>query len=175
MRGYDTQQVDSYLTEVKKVFETKNFASASVTSSDLRNKSFDLKRKGYDPRYVDSALDRLEELFFENEKQQFFVEYGAEEWNRFVAELVQELLGRMTRPKNERFKKTNILAHGYRRSQVDAALDQISKAFRKPGAVKPSQIRQVRFYAQRGGYDEAQVDAYLDSLVEYLLATKPRP
>ncbi|HUH52754.1 MAG TPA: DivIVA domain-containing protein [Microbacteriaceae bacterium] len=172
-RGYDRRQVENYLEEVKTVFyEPTSNHNSKITSKQLREKSFVLKNKGYDPRYVDAALDRLEDLFFERERNLIIETQGRESWDASVNQLLVELLGRLKKPRTARFKKRSFLAHGYRISQVDAALDQIMSVINRAELINVTQIRQVRFHPQRGGYDEAQVDAFLDGVVEYLLSVK---
>lgn len=172
LKGYDKEQVDSYLKMVKAVFYNETEVTTSITSNELRTKSFDLRNKGYDPRYVDAALDRLEDVFYAREREDFLKKNGYAAFKQKNDNLLQELKGRMERDKKERFKTRSFLAHGYKISQVDAALDQITQVISRPGIVKPNQIRHLRFHSQRGGYDEAQVDAFLDAVIDYLLATK---
>lgn len=172
-RGYDRRQVENYLEDVKKVFyDSSANPDIKITSKQLREKSFVLKNKGYDPRFVDAALDRLEDLFFERERNQIIDTEGKESWDNSVNMLFVELLGRLKRPRAARFKTRSFLAHGYKVSQVDAALDQIMTVINRAELINVNQIRQVRFHPQRGGYDEAQVDAFLDGVVEYLLSVK---
>lgn len=171
-KGYDKEQVDSYLQTVKAIFYNEPATTSSITAKDLRTKSFNLRNKGYDPRYVDAALDRLEDVFYAREREEFLKKNGYTVFKQKNDKLLQELYGRMEREKKQRFKTRSFLAHGYRISQVDAALDQIAQVISKPGIVKPNQIRHLRFHSQRGGYDEAQVDAFLDAVVDYLLAVK---
>lgn len=171
-KGYSPQQVDSFLDDVKLAFENPQVENSRVTSKALRAKSFDMKRNGYDPRYVDAALDRLEELFYQREKTVLIAKHGRVQWDARAEELGKEIAGRISLPHTERFKRTNLLAHGYNLTQVDAVLDQISTVLGRPNVIKTSQIRQVRFHAQRKGYDEAQVDAFLDAVIEFLLAIK---
>lgn len=171
-RGYDTHQVDEFLARAKVTFEDQLDPSKGLTSGELRRASFKFRRKGYEPRFVDSALDRLEEVFFERERRAYLRENGQQKWAQLVDELERDLFGRMKRSHGERFKRRGIFAHGYRRTQVDIALDKIALAFQQGNQVKTSDVRNVRFHLQRDGYDEAQVDAYLDAVVEYLLAKR---
>lgn len=171
-RGYDTKQVDAFLNRAKVTFEEPENSKKGLTSGELRRASFKLKRRGYEPRFVDSALDRLEEVFFERERRGYIRSHGQQKWAQLLSSLERDIYGRMNRDHGERFKRRSFFAHGYRRSQVDAALDQIARAFQQGNQVKTADVRNVRFHLQRNGYDEAQVDAYLDAVVEYLLAKR---
>lgn len=171
--GYEPKQVEEYLDRVKKFFETPDFDHEDkITSTHLRNKSFRLKRKGYDPRFVDAALERLEDVFFERERKEIIKKQGQKVWSQNVQELFEDICFRMQKDRGVRFKKTSFMAYGYKISQVDAVIDQLADAIEKSEYVKPTQVRQVKFHSQRSGYNEAQVDAFLDGVTEYFLSIK---
>lgn len=171
LRGYDPQQVDEFLERARLTFEHQA-SKEPLTSADLRRVSFPLKKHGYEPRFVDAALDRLEEVFFERERRSFIKEHGQDAWNELVNSLAADLRARLERSRKSRFRTSSWFAHGYRKSQVDAVTDQLLHAMDHDMRVSTKEIRNLRFHLQRGGYDETQVDVFLDACVEFLLATK---
>ena len=114
MRGYVPSEVDAYLELVKRTYESDPSLRTPVTASDIRTKGFKLTKRGYDPRYVDAALDRLEEVLFDRERRDFQTREGVAAWEKHVAQLRRELFGRMRRERTTRFKRTSIFSSGYR-------------------------------------------------------------
>lgn len=172
MKGYEQREVEEYLKLVKRTYEGDTTLQSPVLSSDIRHKGFSLTKKGYDPRFVDAALDRLEEVLFERERQSFQETHGLEAWQARVGKLSKELAGRMRRERGDRFSRRSVFSSGYRISQVDAVIDQIADRLDQQLEIRVNDIRTVRFYPQRRGYDEAQVDAFLDAVVELLLSQR---
>ncbi|RGE21535.1 DivIVA domain-containing protein [Leucobacter sp. wl10] len=172
-RGYHPEQVDDFLALARTAYEGAGAASAPMTAEDVRRAAFGVKRGGYATRYVDAALDRLEEVFFERERRARLRAEGEDAWWEETRQLLSEVRGRIQRQKGKRFRRRGIFATGYRRSQVDAFLDRISEMFeRRELGLKPAEVRDVVFHSEWRGYDEDQVDALLDSVVELILATR---
>lgn len=171
-KGYKPDQVDVFITRVKRTYEQDSTLDKPVTSDIIRQKSFSLIKNGYDPRFVDAALDRLEEVIFERERRAFQTKHGIRDWEKRVATLSRELAGRMKRDPGKRFNRRSIFASGYRMTQVDAVIDQLAERLDQGLEVRVNDVRTVRFFLQRRGYDEAQVDSYLDAVVEYLLSQR---
>ena len=170
-KGYQPKQVDEFLNRARTAYEDN--AAKPLTASDVRNLAFKMQRHGYVPRYVDAALDRLEDVFFERERRSQMRELGEDEWWRATRGLLSEVRGRIDRPRGKRFRHRGILARGYRRSQVDAFLDRIGEMFHnREVSVTSSEVREVVFHPQWRGYDEEQVDALLDALVDIILSTR---
>ncbi|MBK0421035.1 DivIVA domain-containing protein [Leucobacter sp. CSA2] len=172
--GYDQEQVDQFLEAARTTYDgAAPEAGDRMTSEDVRRMAFPVKRGGYSARYVDAAMDRLEEVFFERERRERVRSDGEDAWWEETRQLLSEVRGRMRRPRGQRFRKRGLFATGYRRSQVDAFLDRISGMFeRREIEIQPSEVRDVVFHSQWRGYDEDQVDALLDAVVEMILATR---
>ncbi len=168
-RGYDRKAVDAFLEEARLSYDGE---SDSVDSSRVRDTAFPLKPGGYQTRYVDAALDRLEDVFFERERRKFLREHGGDRWRQELRELGYEVQARAARPKGRRFRRRGLLTFGYRRSQVDAFVDRISDALSGVTTITPVDVRESVFHSEWRGYDEAQVDAYLDAVVELLLSSR---
>lgn len=170
-KGYQPKQVDAFLDRARQAYE--NGEASSLTAADVRSLAFKMQRKGYAPRYVDAALDRLEDVFFERERRALVREIGEDEWWRETRGLLSEVRGRIGRPRGKRFARRSRLARGYRRSQVDAFLDRVGAMFEnREVSMTPSEVREAVFHGQLGGYDEEQVDALLDALVDIILSTR---
>jgi DivIVA domain-containing protein len=172
-RGYHPEQVDDFLTRARAAYEGSGATPVSMTAEDVRHTAFAVKRGGYTPRYVDAAMDRLEEVFFERERRALLRAQGDDAWWAETRQLLSEVRGRIQRTRGKRFRRRGIFATGYRRSQVDAFLDRIAEMFeRRELALKPAEVRDVVFHSEWRGYDEDQVDALLDAVVELILATR---
>lgn len=170
-KGYRPEQVDAFLDRARAAYEEGG--AQAIASADLRGLAFKMQRHGYSARHVDAALDRLEDVFFERERRAVVREIGEDEWWRQTRGLLSEVRGRIGRPRGKRFRRRSALALGYRRSQVDAFLDRVGTMFaNREISMTPSDVREVVFHAQVGGYDEAQVDALLDALVDIILSTR---
>lgn len=169
--GYQQEQVDRFLEDARSAYE--GAGDEAMTSIAVRRRAFPVKRGGYAARYVDAAMDRLEEVFYERERRARVRAAGEEAWWDETRQLLSEVRGRMNRPRGKRFRRRGFFATGYRRSQVDAFLDRVSEMFeRRELVLQPAEVRDVVFHSQWRGYDEEQVDALLDSVVELILATR---
>ena len=51
-----------------------------VTALEIRGLAFPLKKRGYSARFVDAAMDRLEEVFYERERRARMAQIGEEAW-----------------------------------------------------------------------------------------------
>jgi DivIVA domain-containing protein len=168
-RGYDIDAVNEFLERARQTYDGTTVA---VTADDVRDAAFPLKRSGYETRFVDAALDRLEDVFFERERRQFLRERGGDQWRAELRSLGNDVQGRASRPKGHRFRRRGILSSGYRRSQVDAFVERISDALSGVTSMSPAVVREAVFHSEWRGYDEAQVDAFLDAVVDLLLSER---
>ena len=170
--GYQQEQVDAFLERARTTYEGAG-GEIGMTSEEVRRTAFAVKRGGYAARYVDAAMDRLEEVFFERERRARMRAAGEEAWWEETRELLSEVRGRLHRPRGRRFRRRGIFATGYRRSQVDAFLDRVADMFEnRELGFTPAEVRDVVFHPQWRGYDEDQVDALLDGVVELILSTR---
>lgn len=171
--AYNPAQVDEFLTLARSAYEGAPDQATTLTAREVRGAAFAVKRGGYAARYVDAALDRLEEVFFERERRAAIRSGDEDAWWDETRALLSEVRGRIGRPRGHKFKRRSILATGYRRSQVDAFLERVGDMFeRREFDLKPSDVRDVVFHSERSGYDEDQVDALLDAVVDLMLATR---
>ncbi len=171
--GYHQEQVDSFLARARSTYEGAGETGSGMSAEEVRRAAFAVKRGGYAARYVDAAMDRLEEVFFERERRAEMRALGEDAWWEETRELLSEVRGRLHRPRGKRFRRRGIFATGYRRSQVDAFLDRVAEMFEnRELGFTPAEVRDVVFHSQWRGYDEDQVDALLDAVVELILSTR---
>ena len=171
--GYHQEQVDQFLDRARTTYEGAAQSGVVMTSADVRRMSFAVKRGGYSSRYVDAAMDRLEEVFFERERRLRMRADGEDAWWDDTRALLSDVRGRLQRTRGKRFRRRGIFATGYRRSQVDAFLDRVAEMFEnRELGLAPAEVRDVVFHSQWRGYDEEQVDALLDGVVELILSTR---
>lgn len=171
--GYDQEQVDEFLARARATYEGEAGGGQSMTADDVRRMAFAVKSGGYAARYVDAAMDRLEEVFFERERRALVRAEGEDAWWDESRALLSDVRGRLRRARGKRFRRRGFFATGYRRAEVDAFLDRIEGMFENRNlSLKPAEVRDVVFHSQWRGYDEDQVDALLDGVVELILATR---
>lgn len=171
--GYLPEPVDAFLARARATYEDPRQLDDPVTALEVRRSAFPVKKRGYSARHVDAAMDRLEEVFFERERRAKVREKGEDAWWAETRQLLSEVRGRLERPRGRRFQRRGVLATGYRRAEVDAFLDRIAAMFaNREMTLEATEVRDVVFHSQLRGYDEDQVDALLDSVVELILSTK---
>lgn len=168
-RGYDPEQVDSFLTKARNVFDGRARGLAAV---DIRRTAFDLRKDGYEPDAVDAALERLEDVFAERERQNARSELGEREWFGRARELAQVIVNRLDRPDKQRFTRTGPFTLGYSTVEVDRFSGRLIRYFSEGLPVTVDEVRTATFRPQRGGYSEAQVDLLLDSVTDVMLAVR---
>lgn len=164
--GYSPEQVDQFLTRARAQFN--NPVDGGVTAHDVRNTEFDLVHGGYSPEVIDGAMDKLEDSFASREIQRQKVERGSYALDDRLARVVELIRGRIERPKGQRFSNTGLLLRGYSRKQVDALCEHIVRHLDSEAPLALDEVRRVVFNAKRGGYVEAQVDAFIDRVIEAL-------
>ncbi|MEB4613230.1 DivIVA domain-containing protein [Leucobacter sp. M11] len=170
--GYHAEQVDAFLDRARRSYDGTCPPDEAVTADELRTVSFDLQKGGYSARFVDAALDRLEDVFFERERRQRIRELGEEAWRARVRGLALEIRGRVTQPKGKRFRRMSVITSGYKRSQVDAFLDKIAGFLDGRNGLTPLEVRDVTFHTEIRGYNEDQVDLFLDAVIELILSRR---
>lgn len=148
-------------------------AVGPLDAAAVRVAAFDLVRHGYSPAAVDSALDRLEAAFVAADRADFIAENGQSAWMTGVVERATTLYERLTRPPGERFAPPQH-GRGYDAAQVDALLDRLVAYFDEGTPIQAGQVRSTTFDSapRSRSYAEGPVDAYLDRVVDVLLAVE---
>lgn len=168
--GYDVSQVEAFLELARSAYDTEATGLLGLSSGDIRQASFAMRKGGYSCRHVDSALERLELAFARRERDTAIVTSGTPAWVEANNARLEVLLARFERPARHRFRRVGILTRGYATSDVDTFLNDASTALGEGGSFPVAQVRSVVFRSRLGGYNETQVDLVLDGLVDVLLA-----
>lgn len=171
--GYNAKQVDQFLQRARVSLETPESASHPINSSDVRGVSFDPVKGGYSAAVVDAALDRLEDAFARRERDELIAERGEEAWLREIGNLSGILRGRLHRPDGERFRRpAKKKARSYNTADVDRLCRELVAYLEQDKPLSVDNVRRAVFRPAVGedGYEETQVDAFLDRVVELMAA-----
>lgn len=169
--GYEPSHVDAFMARARNAYE----GSGKLSVEDVRQARFATVNGGYATDQVDDALDRLEDALADSEREAFVSERGDEDWSALLTERTEELLGRADRAPGERFRRPSRSdAQSYDVDQVDEFCDRLAEALRAPegeAQLDADDVRRAAFASAEGrkGYEEGQVDAYLDAAVDVLL------
>lgn len=171
--GYNAKQVDQFLQRARVSLETPGAAAHPIRSNDVRAVSFDPVKGGYSAADVDAALDRLEDAFARRERDELIAERGEEAWLRQIGQLSGTLRGRLHRPDGERFRRpTRKKARSYNTKDVDRLCVDLIGYLEEDKPLSVDNVRRAMFRPAVGqdGYEETQVDAFLDRVVELMAA-----
>jgi DivIVA domain-containing protein len=171
-RGYDIDQVEDFLEEARRAYNAEPGAPVVLGADTIRYTAFSMQKGGYSPTHVDAALERLEDAFASRERDRVRGQIGDEAWFDEARRNAKEIIDRLGRPAGQRFRRAGILSDGYDRKQVDAFGERISQYFLKGTPMSVDEVRTVAFRPRKGGYQEAQVDFFLDSVVSVMLAVR---
>lgn len=168
--GYDPDHVGKFLDQARRAFEE---SEDGLNSRDIRHKVFPLVAKeGFDTKAVDEALWRLEEAFAEKERASEAQKLGEETFYSEVRLRAQEILDRVARPNNFKFRTVSKIRPGYRPSDVDSLCDRIGAYLQQQEKLAVTELRAVLFRTALGGYDEKQVDLLIDETVSIMLSVR---
>lgn len=196
-RGYDPEQVETFFARARRAYEHLTAQRAgeaqgsaadagleaqdeqvlaeleSFTAGDVRSAAFDLVRRGYRAASVDAALDRLEAAFVASQRADHIAQHGQASWTSLVVERATTLYERLNRPSGQRFAPPE-RGRGYDAAAVDALLDRLVAYFDEGSPLTAADVRTVVFPAAPAAraYAEGPVDAYLDRVVDVLLAVE---
>ena len=166
-QGYNRDEVDEFMARARVAYDS----GEGMPLAEIRDASFSMGSGGYDPAEVDAALDRLEDAFAGAERDRYIDEYGEDAWYELLAERAEPLRSRLERPDGRRFRDpAHSSALGYRKEQVDELCRQLEKYLDGENPMSVDEIRTITFTGAHGsnGYDEAQVDAFLDRMTEIM-------
>jgi DivIVA domain-containing protein len=171
--GYNAKQVDQFLQRARVSFENPTTARHVIKSADVRAVSFDPVNGGYAAAGVDAALDRLEDAFARSERDDLVAERGEEAWLREIGKLSGLLRGRLHRPDGERFRRPSKgRGRSYNTVDVDNLCRDLIGYLEEDRPLSVDNVRRAVFRPAAGkdGYEETQVDAFLDRVVELMAA-----
>jgi DivIVA domain-containing protein len=168
--GYQTAEVDAVIEVARAQFA--NPGSHVLEASSLRTTQFTLTKGGYQIDSVDAALDRLDDAFAEQEANRLLIRNGHQGAVERLAAMRQALTTRGQRGARRVFTRQRWWLKGYSVRQVDQLVKRVTMTLEGEAAVGIHQLRQVTFGPKWAGYNEAQVDAFIDRAVQYLQISK---
>ncbi len=171
-KGYDPAQVEDFLDDAKRAYSAPAGTPAVLTAKQIRNTAFTLRTGGYSTEHVDAALERLEDAFAERERESVVATSGEHIWYGQVRGIAQEILDRASRTPRRKFKRVSGFTRGYHLGDVDEFCGRLTDYFQNGLPLGPDEVRRASFRVVRGGYQEQQVDAVLDAVIEVMLAVR---
>lgn len=169
--GYNVKQVDHFLARARGTYNGTGDDDSVVTSHLVRRTSFEPQKGGYAAQQVDAALDRLEDVFAQRERNALIEAEGENAWLEQVGRLSAILRGRLHREPGERFRRPSRRnAPSYNVEDVDGLCTQLLAYFEEDVPMSVDAVRRIAFREAIGqdGYEESQVDAFLDRVVELM-------
>ena len=183
-KGYDVHQVDAFLEQAHALYEADGI---QLHRSDIQDASFDIVKGGYAIPQVDAALERLEQAVTDKQTQYDIAQLGRVAWKAQTEAQFQELDRHAQRAEGQRFAPAQPKTPSYDRKQVDRLIDRVlakaeaelerisagSSGRQGPEAdptLTSPYVEDVSFTQRKGkhGYDERQVDYYLNACVNLL-------
>ncbi|MHA7270501.1 DivIVA domain-containing protein [Arthrobacter sp. HLT1-20] len=176
--GYNVKQVDVFLERARAYFLNTDTHGKAITSLDVRTASFDPARGGYSAQAVDAAMDRIEDEFVLREKELLIAAEGEKAWMMKIGKTASVLRARLHRPDGERFRRpSKKSAQSYNMNDVDVLCRELLVYIEDNGELSVDVVRRAVFAPEKGsdGYEESQVDAFLDRVVELMASIDPLP
>lgn len=174
--GYNVKQVDVFLERARAYFLNADAQGRSITSHDVRTAAFDPAKGGYSAQAVDAAMDRIEDEFVLREKDLLIAAEGEKAWMIKIGKSASVLRARLHRPDGERFRRPSKRnAQSYSIADVDVLCHELLVYIEDNGELSVDVVRRAVFAPVKGdqGYEESQVDAFLDKVVELMAAIDP--
>ena len=174
--GYNVKQVDVFLERARAYFLNTDSHGKAITSFDVRTAAFDPARGGYSAHAVDAAMDRIEDEFVLREKDLLITAEGEKAWMMKIGKTASVLRARLHRPDGERFRRpAKKNAQSYNVDDVDVLCRELLVYIEDNGELSVDVVRRAVFAPEKGagGYEESQVDAFLDRVVELMAAIDP--
>ncbi|WP_232711179.1 MULTISPECIES: DivIVA domain-containing protein [unclassified Microbacterium] len=172
--GYDKAAVDAFLERARQEFEGEPSPDGTpyLDAASVRTAAFPLVKRGYAIEPVDAALARIEDAFAARDREAAVATTGTRVWVERARDDAQVLLDHLSRPRRRRFARAGWLRFGYRTDEVDLVADRLVEYFETGRPITVDQVRAVAFRMQRRGYQEEQVDALLDAVIDVMLAVR---
>lgn len=172
--GYRVADVDALLLPLlsSESGDDERSDTALPEPEQLRTATFRRQRGGYDPAEVDAAIDRLEDRAAAVHARLRVEEDGVQAWDDRMDRQLEQIYGRLRRPSGQRFRAPSAAsARGYSAPQVDELCEAVLGEIDRQQAPDADTIRHAVFDPAYGHdvYEENQVDAFLDALVDLVL------
>lgn len=179
--GYDPRQVDAFLENAHELYDRDD---DELTQQDIQSAAFAFSKGGYVIAEVDAALARLEHAVVDRQTARQISNNGRVAWKAETDRLYQLVREHASRAQKERFGRALSKHPSYDIKQVDKLIDEVVVRTSDDLGIKtmtPSEAKSLAgfnsstvsnaiFVQRKGkkGYDERQVDYYLDSCVQLL-------
>ncbi|WEV58566.1 DivIVA domain-containing protein [Bifidobacterium sp. ESL0728] len=179
--GYDVDQVDDFLQRAHEMYDRND---GELTQQDIQSAAFTFTKGGYVIAEVDAALARLEHAVVDKETARQIAGNGNVAWQARTQQLYSMISAHAKRSHKDRFIRGEKKRPSYDVKQVDRLIDQIitksaddlgvrsmsSDEAKDLADLNSSTVANVIFTQRKGsrGYDERQVDYYLDACVQLL-------
>ncbi|WEV66949.1 DivIVA domain-containing protein [Bifidobacterium sp. ESL0769] len=179
--GYDVDQVDDFLERAHEMYDRND---GELTQQDIQSAAFTFTKGGYVIAEVDAALARLEHAVVDKETARQIAGNGNVAWQARTQQLYSMISSHAKRSHKDRFIRGEKKRPSYDVKQVDRLVDQIitktaddlgvrsmsSEEAKDLADLNSSTVANVIFTQRKGnkGYDERQVDYYLDACVQLL-------
>ena len=166
--GYNVKQVDLFLERARAYFLNTETSGSGITSHDVRTAA----------QAVDAAMDRIEDEFVLREKELLIAAEGEKAWMMNIGKTAAVLRARLHRPDTERFRRPSKRnAPSYNVEDVDVLCRELLVYIEENGELSVDVVRRAVFATEKGvdGYEESQVDAFLDRVVELMAAIDSLP
>src|SRR5699024_7013212 len=120
---------------------------------------------------VDEVLERLEDALRKAERDEYIATHGQQTWDLKRISHLEELMGRLERPRHEKFRPAATVVPGYDMDEVDVCMARINRQLQDVAQGSLQYARNVTFSRQKGprGYDQEQVDAFLQAVIDRLV------
>ncbi|MEF2737673.1 MAG: DivIVA domain-containing protein [Bifidobacterium choerinum] len=181
-KGYDVRQVDAFLEQAHALYEQDG---VELRRGDIQDASFDIVKGGYSIPQVDATLERLAKAVSDKDTSYEIAELGRVAWKAQVEALYRQLEAHAERADGERFAPGEPKRPSYDRKQVDRLIDRIIDqagdeleyiSTEAPDGgddgskLTAQSVSDVMFTQRKGkhGYDERQVDYYLNACADLL-------
>jgi len=164
--GYEPSEVDEFIERARQAYSDPN--TTLVDAARLRSQGFRLVREGYSVSAVDGAIDRLEDVFVEREFSARVASFGESNMASEIIRLQNLVHGRTSRARRRRFKRVTWPLRGYNVRAVDRLCQRIDDHISNSRPLEVSEVRKAIFVQARRGYNESQVDAFIDRVLELL-------
>ena len=119
------------------------------------------------------SLEDLEDALALRERDELVAERGEDAWLREIGRLAGLLRGRLHRPDGQRFRRpAKAKARSYNTTDVDGLCHDLIGYLEEDKPLSVDNVRRAVFRPAVGkdGYEENQVDAFLDRVVELMAA-----
>ena len=164
--GYEPSEVDEFIERARSAYGDQD--SKMVDAARLRSQGFKLVRNGYSVSAVDGAIDRLEDVFVEREFAARVANFGESDMASEIIRLQNLIKGRTSRRGGRKFKRVVWPLRGYSVRAVNRLCKRIHVHIAEDKPLELVEVRRAIFVQRRRGYNESQVDAFIDRVLELL-------